>query len=239
MVCVWIRQKGIRWGDRKSGLQDRGNSKTRDVGVWMCLVFPEKKTCLFPGAEWLEGMTGVHVCLLSRFNSVWLSATLRTVACQASLSVDSPGKNTGVDCHALLHGIFPTQESNPRLWCLLRWQVCSLSLVPPDMAGNLGQDVEKSGFMLTVCFLGKQWGCLEGFWAEEWQVCIRSKQLGRWIHAESRREIILGDIVNSLTAESYSRTEEVKAGKTELDLKELSGTEIRQKENEESKLSVP
>ena len=25
----------------------------------------------------------------------------------------SPGKNTGVDCHALLQGIFPTQGSNP------------------------------------------------------------------------------------------------------------------------------
>ena len=29
---------------------------------------------------------------------------------------DSPGKNTGVDCHALLQGIFLTQGSNP---CLL------------------------------------------------------------------------------------------------------------------------
>ena len=29
---------------------------------------------------------------------------------------DSPGKNTGVCCHLLLQGIFPTQESNP---CLL------------------------------------------------------------------------------------------------------------------------
>jgi len=28
---------------------------------------------------------------------------------------DFPGKNTGVDCHFLLQGIFPTQESNPRL----------------------------------------------------------------------------------------------------------------------------
>ena len=27
---------------------------------------------------------------------------------------DSPGKNTGVDCHALLQEIFPTQGSNPR-----------------------------------------------------------------------------------------------------------------------------
>ena len=28
---------------------------------------------------------------------------------------DFPGKNTGVDCHFLLQGIFPTQESNPGL----------------------------------------------------------------------------------------------------------------------------
>ena len=28
---------------------------------------------------------------------------------------DSPGKNTGVGCHALLQGIFPTQASNPAL----------------------------------------------------------------------------------------------------------------------------
>ena len=28
---------------------------------------------------------------------------------------DSPGRNTGVGCHFLLQGIFPTQESNPGL----------------------------------------------------------------------------------------------------------------------------
>jgi len=28
---------------------------------------------------------------------------------------DSPGKKTGVGCHALLQGILPTQGSNPRL----------------------------------------------------------------------------------------------------------------------------
>ena len=42
--------------------------------------------------------------------------TPRTVACQAPLSTGgSPGKSTGVDCHALLQGIFPTQGSNPGL----------------------------------------------------------------------------------------------------------------------------
>ena len=31
----------------------------------------------------------------------------------SSVHGDSPGKNTGVGCHALLQGIFPTQGSNP------------------------------------------------------------------------------------------------------------------------------
>ena len=38
---------------------------------------------------------------------------------------DFPGKNTGVGCHFLLQGIFPTQVSNPRLvhcrWILYHW----------------------------------------------------------------------------------------------------------------------
>ena len=34
----------------------------------------------------------------------------------SSVHEDSPGKNTGVGCHALLQGIFPTHESNPGLW---------------------------------------------------------------------------------------------------------------------------
>ena len=37
----------------------------------------------------------------------------------------SPGKNTGVGCHALLQGIFPTQGSNPGLLCLLYGQAGS------------------------------------------------------------------------------------------------------------------
>ena len=38
--------------------------------------------------------------------------TSRTLVHQALLSMDSPGKNTGVDCHVLLQEIFPTQGSN-------------------------------------------------------------------------------------------------------------------------------
>ena len=48
--------------------------------------------------------------VLSRFSHVQLFATLWTVAHQASLSMGFSGKNTGVDCHALLQRIFLTQE---------------------------------------------------------------------------------------------------------------------------------
>ena len=58
-------------------------------------------------------------CILGCFSHVRLSVTL----CQTALysarllcSWDSPGKSTGVGCHTLLQGIFPTQGLN---WCLL------------------------------------------------------------------------------------------------------------------------
>ena len=44
---------------------------------------------------------------------------------------DSPGKNTGVGCHFLLQGIFPTQGSNLGLLCLLNWQAGSKPLESP------------------------------------------------------------------------------------------------------------
>ena len=48
------------------------------------------------------------------------------IARQALLSMGFfPGKNTGVSCHFLLQGIFPSQRSNP---CLLHRQVSSLPL---------------------------------------------------------------------------------------------------------------
>ena len=55
--------------------------------------------------------------MLNHF-SVSNSATPWTSAHQAPLSMEfsrSPGKNTGVGCHFLLQGIFPTQGSNPGL----------------------------------------------------------------------------------------------------------------------------
>ena len=45
----------------------------------------------------------------------------------SSVHEDSPGRNTGVGCHALLHGIFPTQGSNLHLLCLLHWSAFSIT----------------------------------------------------------------------------------------------------------------
>ena len=49
---------------------------------------------------------------------------------------DSPGKNTGVGCHALLQGIFLTQGLKPSFLHLLYWQVYPLALAPPGKSAN-------------------------------------------------------------------------------------------------------
>ena len=71
------------------------------------------------------------VCVLSHLSCVWLFATPWTIACQAPLSVHGifSGKNTEVDCHAILQGIFLNQGLSPCLLCLLHWQVGSFSLI--------------------------------------------------------------------------------------------------------------
>ena len=47
------------------------------------------------------------------------------------LPQDFPDKNTGAGCRFFLQGIFPTQELNPHLLCLLHWRKDSLHSEPP------------------------------------------------------------------------------------------------------------
>ena len=77
----------------------------------------------------------------------WMCACMHTKSLQSCLTLCdpmncslpgssvhgvSPGKNTGVGCHALFQEIFPTQGSNLCLLCLLCWrQAGSLPLAPP------------------------------------------------------------------------------------------------------------
>ena len=63
---------------------------------------------------------------------------------------DPPGKNTGVGCHVLLQGIFPTQGWNP---CLLHWQVGSLSTEPSGLLGPVyfcGRNLFNSGYFIII-----------------------------------------------------------------------------------------
>ena len=48
----------------------------------------------------------------------------------SSVHGDSPGKNTGVDCYALLQGILPTQGLNPGLL------LCRQILLPSEPPGK-------------------------------------------------------------------------------------------------------
>ena len=58
----------------------------------------------------------------------------------------SPGKNTGVGCHALLQGIFLNQGSNPHLLHLLHRQAGSL---PPSPPGKSQYYTQMSGSWVT------------------------------------------------------------------------------------------
>ena len=62
---------------------------------------------------------------------VYIYIHIRKHECQVTFprllcAWDSPGKNTGVGCHFLLQGVFPTQGLNPCLLRLLHWQADSL-----------------------------------------------------------------------------------------------------------------
>ena len=89
------------------------------VKHWTSLAFLDKSHLVLPA------------CMQSRFSHVYLFVTLWTIACQAPLSWDSPGKNSRVGCCFLLQGIFPTHGLKLCLLCLLHWQAGSLPLVPP------------------------------------------------------------------------------------------------------------
>ena len=69
---------------------------------------------LFEGGFGVWGCTPV-LCCAESLSGVQLFATPWTSPPGSSVHGDSPGKNSGVGCHALLQGIFPTQGSNPGL----------------------------------------------------------------------------------------------------------------------------
>ena len=72
------------------------------------------------------------LCVLSLFSHVRLVQPHGVQSSRLICLWDSPGKNSGVGCHFLLQGMFPTQGSNPRL---LR---CKWILYPLSHQGSPG-----------------------------------------------------------------------------------------------------
>ena len=57
----------------------------------------------------------MHACVFSHLSCPTLCSPMDCKPSRLLCPWDSPGKNTGVSCHALLQGIFPTQGLNPHL----------------------------------------------------------------------------------------------------------------------------
>ena len=84
--------------------------------------------------------------------------------------LDSPGKNTGMGCHAVFWGVFPTQKSNLDLLCLLHWQADSLPLSHQGRPCVYINDQNVAEMMLVSDFqswyskghVGFFWGTLSG-----------------------------------------------------------------------------
>ena len=75
-------------------------------------------------------------CVFARSVASVVSNSLQSYGLQPARFLclwDSPGKNTGVGCHALLQWIFPTQGSHPSLLCL--WH-CKRILYPLNHLGS-------------------------------------------------------------------------------------------------------
>ena len=102
-----------------------------------------------------------------------------------SVREDPPGKNTGVGCHALLQGIFPTQGSNPNLslspalagrffTASTTWEAHLATWVSPP-GGSAGKEAAcKAGDLGLIPGLGRSPGEAKGThssilaWSSSW-----------------------------------------------------------------------
>ena len=79
---------------------------------------------------WVQCLSPTHQCLVAQ-SCLTLSDPVDCSPPGSSVHGFFSGKNTGVDCHFLLQGIFPTQGSNPRLLCLVHCRQVLYSLGHP------------------------------------------------------------------------------------------------------------
>ena len=119
------------------------------------------------------------------FNHPVMSDSLRPHGLQPTMLLclwDLPGKNTRVDCHFLIWGIFPTQGWNPHLLCLLhRRQIIytlshwrsppSISLLSINLEKRktlIWKDTCMPMFIAALFTIDRTWKPPKYPWADEW-----------------------------------------------------------------------
>ena len=107
------------------------------------------------------------------FSLAQLFGTPWTVAHQAPLSMDFPGKNTGAGCHFLLQGIFPTGDRThvSCISCIGRW---ILSTEPPGKS-HLCTGAILTFFVIFQC----RYTC---YWSENnHRSKTENRRMNRWV----------------------------------------------------------
>ena len=131
---------------------------------------------------------------------------------------DSPSKDTGVGCHALLQGIFLTQGSNPCHLCLLHWVLyhqCYLGRLSHVHVIKLLLDFLLLIFLMSIWFLHQS---EEPRWAEE-NVPLLNRGKGGWGNGQEidwcellaygswgRKEEIQSSLAHNIWLNSYDST---------------------------------
>ena len=117
--------------------------------LWMSVVRLKTKSFQFTLVFKTEIVdTNTCACRLTVCgqSGVQLFKTLWTAAHQAPRARDFPSKNSGLGCHFLLRGTFPTQGWSTGLLRLLHWQVIRYHL------RHLGQQVHFRGWKVCSSF---------------------------------------------------------------------------------------
>ena len=148
-MCVWETAT-----ERDRDRQSRSRRGRRETEPWV--GYPVKASTAF---------IALHVavlCLVAQ-SCPTLCNPMDCSLPGSSVHGDSPGKNTGVGCHALLQRIFPTQGSNPchpHCWWILyhlshqesprilEWVAYSFSRVSPGYLPSPGIEPGSPAFLL-------------------------------------------------------------------------------------------
>ena len=129
---IMLKNESVRHSVLSNSLQPHGLQPARLLCLWNSPGKSTEVCChfLLQGIFLIQGLNpGLLHCRQILYQlSYWGRANIQQYILSARplCPRDSPAKNTGVDCHALLQGIFLIQGLNSHLLCLLHWQADSL-----------------------------------------------------------------------------------------------------------------